>query len=281
MGILVDPSQWPHRGGLWCHMVSDVSVEELHQLARRIGVPRVAFQGDHYDLDESTRQRAIDAGAREVSAREVVRTLDASGLRRGPSLQRRGLAGVGDLPAPMLPTKRLELRQWTELDRGPFARLNADPRVGDWLGGAISLEQSNTMLDRNAVHLALRGFGLWSVHERDTDSFIGAVGLLGVGPEFSFSPALELVWRVDPNHQGRGFASEAAFAAANYAHETLEVHRVAAFTSVGNLASLRVMEHLNMRTDEFLPNGEFDHPRLAAGHPLRRHQLRWWHAPVN
>ncbi len=279
MGILVDPSRWPHRGGLWCHLVSDVSIEELHSFVRRIGVPRVAFQGDHYDLDESTRRHAIAAGAREVSAREVVRALDANRLRRGPSYQRRGLKGVQGLPTPTLLTTRLELRQWTELDRGPFARLNADPRVGDWLGGVISSEQSNDMVDRNAVQLALRGFGLWSVHERESDSFVGSVGLLGVGPEFAFSPALELAWRVDPAHQGRGFASEAAFAAANYAHETLDVIRVAAFTAVGNLASLRVMDHLNMRADESSLNGEFDHPRLAAGHPLRRHQLRWWHAP--
>ena len=37
-----------------------------------------------------------------------------------------------------------------------------------------------------------------------------------------------------------------------------------------NLPSRRVMEKLGMRHD---PRNDFDHPRLAEGHPLRRHVL--------
>ena len=279
MAIFVDPGRWPHRNRLWCHLVSDTSFDELHRFARALGLPRVAFQGDHYDLDEPTRNEAVALGAREVSAREIVRALDISSLRRGPAFQRRGLAGVAHLDAPTLTTDRLILRQWTDADREPFARVNADPRVADWLSGPLSPRDSDALVDRHAVLLALRGFGLWSVQERETEAFVGAVGLNGVSSRFPFGPALELAWRIDPAFQRRGYATEAAHAAASYAVDVLEVRRVAAMTTLTNAASLAVMRHLGMRTDDTLPGGEFDHPGLPIDHPLRRHVLCWWSPP--
>ena len=81
MTILVDPAIWPHRGRRWCHLVSDESYEELHAFADRLGIPRRAFQGDHYDLPEDHRTRAIELGATAVPSRELVRRLIDSGLR--------------------------------------------------------------------------------------------------------------------------------------------------------------------------------------------------------
>ena len=37
----------------------------------------------------------------------------------------------------MIETERLILRAFREDDRGPFAAINGDPRVADWLGGPI------------------------------------------------------------------------------------------------------------------------------------------------
>ncbi|MEO8688309.1 MAG: DUF4031 domain-containing protein [Solirubrobacteraceae bacterium] len=55
----------------WCHMVSDGGFEELHALAAQLGIPRHRFQGDHYDLPPHLRERAVELGAQEVSAREL------------------------------------------------------------------------------------------------------------------------------------------------------------------------------------------------------------------
>jgi hypothetical protein len=80
--ILVDPAVWPWRGRLWAHLVSDQSYEELHEFAERLGIPPRAFQGDHYDIPAELRNEALALGATAVSARELVRRLLASGLRR-------------------------------------------------------------------------------------------------------------------------------------------------------------------------------------------------------
>jgi len=73
-------------------MVSDVSLEELHVFAAARGIPRRAFQGDHYDIPEEHRAAMIAAGAVEVPSRELVRRLRAAGLRLTPA-ERRARAG--------------------------------------------------------------------------------------------------------------------------------------------------------------------------------------------
>jgi hypothetical protein len=82
MAILVDGAVWPHRGDVWAHLVSDTSYDELHAFAARLGIPRRAFQGDHYDVPARVRADAIAHGAQAVSSRELVSRLTAAGLRR-------------------------------------------------------------------------------------------------------------------------------------------------------------------------------------------------------
>ena len=82
MALLVDHAIWPHRGRRWAHLVSDRSLEELHSFAARLGVPRKAFQGDHYDLPSELREQALALGAEPVGAHELVLRLRAAGLRR-------------------------------------------------------------------------------------------------------------------------------------------------------------------------------------------------------
>ena len=88
MAILIDEARWWWRGRRWCHLVSDDSYDELHEFAGRVGIPRDAFQGDHYDVPEHYRDELIDAGARPVESRELVRRLRSAGLRLSPAERR-------------------------------------------------------------------------------------------------------------------------------------------------------------------------------------------------
>ncbi|MFI8636473.1 DUF4031 domain-containing protein [Streptomyces chartreusis] len=67
---------------MWSHLVSDVSYDELHTFAEGLGVPRRAFERDHYDIPSHRYADAVRAGAVEVSSRDVVRLLQGAGLRR-------------------------------------------------------------------------------------------------------------------------------------------------------------------------------------------------------
>jgi hypothetical protein len=91
MAVMVDPLREYPDAGLpfhhWCHMASDTGFEELHAFAARLGIPRRAFQGDHYDLPPHFRARAVELGAEEVSTREL--TARMAGPRGDRVRQRR------------------------------------------------------------------------------------------------------------------------------------------------------------------------------------------------
>jgi hypothetical protein len=82
MAILVDRAVWLWRGRRWAHLVSDSNYEELHRFAAGLGIPRRAFQGDHYDVPSEVRERALALGAEAVDGRVLVRRLRDAGLRR-------------------------------------------------------------------------------------------------------------------------------------------------------------------------------------------------------
>jgi Protein of unknown function (DUF4031) len=73
----------------WCHLTSDVSFEELHAFATRLGIGRDRFQGDHYDLPPHLRARAVELGAEEVGTRELTRRMAGP---RGDRVRRRRAA---------------------------------------------------------------------------------------------------------------------------------------------------------------------------------------------
>jgi len=95
--ILVDRPIWHFRGERWSHLVSDTSLDELHAFAASLGVPRRAFQGDHYDIPERLLSAAIEAGAELVDPRVIVRRLRAAGLRRRPAPRAERLS-AGPMP---------------------------------------------------------------------------------------------------------------------------------------------------------------------------------------
>ncbi|MAT05376.1 MAG: hypothetical protein CL424_10090 [Acidimicrobiaceae bacterium] len=97
MTILIDEARWWFRGRKWCHLVSDESLDELHEFADANGIPRRGFQGDHYDIPEEYRADLIAAGAVVVESRELVRRLRAAGLRLTPS-ERRAFASAAAHP---------------------------------------------------------------------------------------------------------------------------------------------------------------------------------------
>lgn len=83
VGVLyIDTPRWPAHGRLWSHLISDVSVAELHAFAELLGLPRRGFERDHYDVPADRVRAAIWLGATSVTSKEIVARLKAAGLRR-------------------------------------------------------------------------------------------------------------------------------------------------------------------------------------------------------
>ena len=100
--------------------------------------------------------------------------------------------------------------------------------------------------------------------------FVGFTGLAVPSFEAPFTPAVEVGWRLARPAWGHGYATEAARASLAYGFGELGLEEVVSFTSVGNARSRAVMERLGMTHDRA---GDFQHPLLAPGDPLRPHVL--------
>ncbi len=178
------------------------------------------------------------------------------------------------LPLP-LRTERLVLRPWTDDDLAPYAALNADPRVMEHFPSTMTRPESDASAGRIRAALDANGIGFLAVDVPAEDvRFAGFVGLhrpAWASPFRSLtSPPVEIGWRLSRATWGRGIAREAALACLEAAFGELAVSEVVAFTVPRNVRSRRVMEAIGMIHDEA---GDFDHPSLAEGHPLRRHVL--------
>lgn len=71
MTVYVDDSKIPHRGTVWCHLMAD-SFSELEGFARKLNLHPSWRHGDHYDLTPSKRAKAVQLGAQQVTARELI-----------------------------------------------------------------------------------------------------------------------------------------------------------------------------------------------------------------
>jgi RimJ/RimL family protein N-acetyltransferase len=169
-----------------------------------------------------------------------------------------------------LRTDRLLLRRWTVADREPFAALNADPTVVEFLPGALLREESDALAERIEAHFDRHDFGLWAVEVPDGVPFAGYVGLAVPRFEGHFTPCVEVGWRLAAEHWGHGYATEAARAVLAFGFDELGLDEIVSFTTTANLRSRRVMERIGMSHD---PAEDFDHPTLPEGHPLRPHVL--------
>lgn len=174
------------------------------------------------------------------------------------------------MTVPLLHTERLVLRGWREDDLEPFAALNADPRVMEFLPAPLSRAESDAMAGRLQEHFARHGFGGWVIEVPGVAAFAGFVGLLIPSYQAHFTPCVEVGWRLAHAHWGRGYATEGARAALKFGFEQLGLEEIVSFTVPANRRSWQVMERLGMRRS---PADDFDHPRLPEGHPLRRHVL--------
>lgn len=161
-------------------------------------------------------------------------------------------------------TTRLVLRRWRDSDRGPFAAMNADRAVMEYLPSALTRQASDAFVDRIEAEFDARGFGLYAV-ETGGD-FIGFIGLSAL----PLTDQVEVGWRLARHAWGHGYATEGAVAVLEHGFRKLGLTDVVSITSVLNVRSQRVMQRIGLTHD---PADDFDHPSFPAGHPLRPHVM--------
>ncbi|EMJ92636.1 toxin-antitoxin system, toxin component, GNAT domain protein [Leptospira alstonii serovar Pingchang str. 80-412] len=103
---------------------------------------------------------------------------------------------------------------------------------------------------------------------KQTKEWVGFTGFLNVSFEASFTPAVEIGWRLNFSFWNRGYATEAASTCLHYGFERLGFPKVVSFTSVLNTRSQSVMKRIGLKEIGF-----FRHPNLPSEHTLSEHVL--------
>lgn len=168
-----------------------------------------------------------------------------------------------------LETDRLLLRQWKDSDLEPFVSLNADPRVMEFFPDTLSKEYTENMVRLCRERISKRGWGFWAAELKETQEFIGFIGLEEPNNGVSFEPCMEIGWRLAYQYWGNGYATEGAMAALRFAFQALEKDDIVSFTSVQNTRSEAVMKKLGMHRSE----STFEHPKVAEESGLKTHCL--------
>lgn len=159
--------------------------------------------------------------------------------------------------APRIETPRLVLRGWRGDDIPAYVAMLADPETARFIargGQPYDARRSWAEAAFLVGHWQLLGYGMFVVEERETGAFVGRVGALQ--PEGW--PGFEIGWAIAPAARGRGYATEAAEAAMDWAFGSFAVDRIVSIIHDLNAASRRVADKLGERPSgqRFSPLGE-------------------------
>lgn len=168
--------------------------------------------------------------------------------------------------AASIETPRLILRSWHAEDLEPFFRMSQDTEVMRYFPDLLSRTESDQLAQRIQHFIDLQGWGFWAIELKESGEFIGFTGLHHQPDQFEFSPCTEIGWRLKRSAWHKGYAFEAALASLDFGFNRLKLQQIFAFTTVKNLPSERLMQHLGM-----LKQGYFQHPKLERTHQLSQH----------
>src|SRR5579859_3650424 len=118
---------------------------------------------------------------------------------------------------PTLETDRLILRPPEMEDLDPWAAMMADEETARYIGGMMTRPIVFRALATMAGHWYLKGYGMFSVIEKESGRWIGRLGPWN--PEGW--PAPEIGWGLSRASWGKGYGSEGATAAIDWAFEHL------------------------------------------------------------
>ena len=180
-----------------------------------------------------------------------------------------------------LETTRLLIRAFTLADAETYSRL-LDEAFGKGAYGSSDEKrvvfEYQVAADAGMALLHQPPYGDRAIALRDSGDIVGSVGFapclmpFGLLPSFEatdrFTSEIGLFWALFPEHQGQGYATEAAAAMVSYAFDELRLRRIVATTEHDNTRSINVMRRLGMRLERnpqdephwFQTVGILDHP---------------------
>ncbi len=146
---------------------------------------------------------------------------------------------------PILETKRLILRGPEAQDYPDFKATFSSYR-SRFMGGALNPYEAWMLYAAEIGHWNIRGYGMWMIHDRETDRTLGMAG--GWFP--AKWPEREIAWIIWPNESGHGYALEATHAVRKHLYANGDWDGAVSYIDPKNLDSIRLAERLGCVKDK-------------------------------
>lgn len=153
-------------------------------------------------------------------------------------------------------TERLLLRPYREADIDVLHDIQSRPEVVRYLyWEPRTREQVEKVIRESGDQIDGEGGGLTlAIQPRDSDTMVGDVVLMYHSEVHRQG---EIGYVLHPDHQGHGYATEAAAALLQLGFEGLDLHRIIARVDARNAPSAAVLRRIGMRQEAHLLENEW------------------------
>jgi ribosomal-protein-alanine N-acetyltransferase len=145
-------------------------------------------------------------------------------------------------------TPRLLIRSLQLADAEALVAMWADPQVTQFMGGPRDRAEVRRLVEEDAQSPTPREIDLWPVVEKSSGRVVGDCGL--INKEVDGEDEVELIYVLERESWGKGYATEAASAIMRYAFREIGLPRLICLIDPRNVASRRVAIKLGMTLEK-------------------------------
>ena len=164
---------------------------------------------------------------------------------------------------PILSADRIKLRGWQDSDFKPYLEMVSDPELMKFVGnGAMDKREAHSEFDNMRRQWVDRKIGVFVISDNKSNELLGFTGLFE-------SPCLdepELCWSLSAKKHGKGYASEAAILARNWAFNERRIGPLMSLVHPDNINSKRLAERLGAVVE--CNSTWMGNPRLVYRHKI-------------
>lgn len=163
---------------------------------------------------------------------------------------------------PALTTRRLHMRQLTHADAAGIQAIFSDPGVLRFLNTppVDTLEKAVSMINWLNEQYEKRAEIDWGITLHGETTLIGMCGCYAWECDNRHA---DIGYHILPAHWGKGYATEATRAMLTWAFEALDLHRIQADCTEGNIASERVMLKCGFQLEGIWRESCWEHGRFV------------------
>ena len=166
---------------------------------------------------------------------------------------------------PVLETERLRLRKLSDADADQILALYSDPEATRYLiiePPCNTREDAIRMIDWMQSWFDNQAAARWGITLREGgDSVIGTIGFHYLERTHR---RCDLGYDLLPIYWNRGYVTEAARAVVGWCFENLNLHRVQADCTAGNIGSERVLEKVGFTLEGIWRENTFEHGQFVS-----------------